>query len=61
MSLISLIITVAILGFLCWLVLQIPLPQPFRNIIIGIIILFMVLWVLQQFGFLGDIGHLRLK
>ncbi len=61
MSLLTLIIVLAVAGFLSWLVLQIPMPAPFRNIIIGVVCLFLVLWVLQQFGVNTGFGNLTLK
>ncbi len=61
MSLLSIVIALAITGFLCWLVLQIPMPQPVRNVIIGVMILFLVLWVLQALGVVTGLPHLTLK
>lgn len=61
MSVIAILIGLAIVGFLAWLVLQIPMPPVFKNIIIGVVVLVLVLWLLQQFGFVGSIPTLRLK
>lgn len=58
---ISIIVVLAIAGFVAWLVMQIPMPQPFRNVILGVMILFLVLWVLQSFGILAGIPRLTLK
>lgn len=55
MSLLILIVTLVVVGFLCWLVLQIPMPAPFPKIIMGVICFVMVLWILQQFGLIGVI------
>ncbi len=60
MSLISLIVSIAIAGFLVYLALQIPLPQVFKNVIIGLVTLFLVLWVLQELG-VNTGFHLRLR
>ena len=46
---IDLIFSVAILGVLAWLVLQLPMPQLFRNLIVGIMVIAAVLW-LQSLG-----------
>ncbi len=59
MSLVSLLIVLVVVGFVAWLILQVPLPAPVRNIILGVIVLFLVLWVLQQFGLIA--GPLRLR
>jgi hypothetical protein len=61
MSLISLILALAICGFLAWLVLQIPVPAPVRNIIVAVICVFLVIWLLQQFGVDTGLPTLRLK
>ena len=61
MSLVAMIVVLAVAGFLCWLVLQIPMPAPFRNIIIGVMCLFLVLWLLQQLGVNTGLGHLSLR
>lgn len=61
MSLISIIIALAIMGFLGWVIIQIPMPQVFRNVIIGVMILFLVLWVLQVLGVVTGLPRLTLK
>ncbi len=61
MSLISLILVLAIAGFCAWAILQIPGPQPVKNIIIGVIILFVVIWVLQSLGVNTGLPRLTLK
>lgn len=50
MTLLSLLITLAIAGFIVWIITQIPMPATFRNVLVGIAILAMVIYVLQQFG-----------
>lgn len=61
MSLISLIVAVAIVGFLVWVILQIPMPDPFRKIIISIVCFFLILWVLQALGIATGRPSLRLR
>lgn len=60
MGLVELILVLAIVGFCCWLVLQIPMPAPFPRIIIGFIVLFVVVWLLQSLGLVHGLG-LRLR
>ncbi len=55
------LIMFALVGFLCWLVLQIPMPAPFRNIIIGIMCVFAVIWALQTLGLNTGLPRLRLN
>lgn len=47
---IHLILVLAIVGFLCWLVLQIPMLPIFRNVILGLMVIVLIIWVLQVFG-----------
>jgi hypothetical protein len=61
MSFISLILALAIFGFLVWLVLQIPMPQVFKNVIIGVVCLFLVIWVLQMLGVETGMPAFRLR
>jgi len=50
MSIIGIVLVLAICGFFVWLILQIPLPKPFPQIIIGVICLLLVLWILGLLG-----------
>lgn len=56
MVLISLVLTIAVVGFICWIVLQIPMPAIFRNILLGVIAFALVIWLLQSIGLLGGFG-----
>lgn len=47
---ISILITIALTGFIVWLILQIPMPAVFQKVIIGVVALILVLWVLQTLG-----------
>lgn len=58
---IEIILMLAIVGFCVWLVLQIPMPDVFRKIIIGVVAVFLILWVLQQLGVSTGFPRLRLK
>ncbi len=54
MPLISLILTLAVVGFLLWLIITyIPMPAPFKNVIVVIVVIVLVLWLLQVFGVVG--------
>lgn len=50
MTLLGLILVLAICGFCCWMVTQIAMPAIVRNIIIGVVVIFLVIFVLQFFG-----------
>jgi len=60
-SIISIIILIALAGFVAWLVMQIPMPPPFRNVLLGVLILLLIIWVLQQLGVMPSLGGLRIK
>lgn len=61
MPLISLVLTLALVGFLLWLVLTyIPMPEPFKKVIVVIIVVVVVLWLIQVLGVVGpDVPRLR--
>jgi hypothetical protein len=50
MTLVGIILTLAIVGFLVWLVTQISMPQVIRNIIVAVVVIFLVVFVLQRLG-----------
>ena len=58
---VNLIIVLLIIGFIGWLVTQLPALDPFRNIVYGLFILLAILAVLSAFGFIGGgLPHIRL-
>lgn len=60
-SMIHLILALAIFGFVVWIVLQILMPGIVRNIILGLISIFVVIWVLQIFGVETGFKDLRIR
>jgi hypothetical protein len=49
---IGLILTIAILGLVVWLIVTyIPMPAPFKTIIIVIAVVILLLYLIQAFGF----------
>lgn len=65
MSLISLIITLIVVGVLLWLVNQyIPMDAKIKQVLNVVVLIVIVLWLLQVFGVLGaidtvHIGHIN--
>jgi hypothetical protein len=60
MSLISLLITLVVVGVLLWLVnTYIPMDGKIRRIINIIVVIAVVLWLLSAFGILGTAGNVR--
>lgn len=57
MSLISVVLTLIVIGVLLWLVqTQIPMDATVKTIIHTVVIIIVVIWLLQVFGLLGPIG-----
>lgn len=61
MGVLELVLTLAVAGFVVFLILQIPMPQIFKNIILGVVALVAILWVLQSFGLISHSSALRIK
>ncbi len=60
MSLIGLIVALAVVGLFLWLVNNyIPMDARIRQILNVVVIIVIVLWLLQVFGLLGDLGAIR--
>lgn len=60
MSILTLLLTLAFAGFIVWIILQIPMPAVFHNLIIGVVIFVTVLWLLQAFGLATGLPRLRI-
>ncbi len=61
MDIVSLIIAVALVGFLVWVIMQIPMPAPFQRIIVGVACVGLVLYVLQAFGVWHGFNGVRIR
>ena len=49
---IGIVLTIALVGLVVWLITTyIPMPAPFKNIIIAIVVILLILWLIQVFGF----------
>jgi len=61
MSLVILLVVIAAVGLLTWfLVTVIPMPDVFAKALIAVAILGIVIYILQSFGLVGNLGP-RLK
>lgn len=58
MSLIQLLVVIIVLGLLYWLVMQLPLPEPFRRIAQVIVVVILIIWLLNLVGLLPGRIHL---
>jgi len=60
MSLLSLIVTLVVVGVLLWLVNNyIPMDSKIKNILNVVVVILVVIWLLQSFGVLGSLGGVR--
>ena len=60
MSLVSLVVTLIVVGVLLWLVNQyIPMDQKIKTIINVVVVIAVVLWLLSAFGVLGSMQSIK--
>ena len=60
MSLISILVTLIVVGLLLWLVNNyIPMDSKIKNILNIVVVILVILWLLQAFGVLGSLGGVR--
>ncbi len=60
MSLISLIVTLIVIGVLLWLINSyIPMDGKIKKIINVVVVICVVVWLLSVFGVLGHSGNIR--
>jgi hypothetical protein len=60
MSLISLIVTLIVVGVLLWLVNSyIPMDAKIKNILNVVVVICVVVWLLSAFGVIGHTGDIR--
>lgn len=56
-ALISIIVTLVVIGLVLYLIGLIPMDGTIKQIIRVVIIIAVIIWLLQSFGLLGSIGH----
>ncbi len=62
MSLISIVLTLIVVGVLLWLVnTYIPMDAKIKKILNIVVVVVVVLWLLQVFGVLGSLGIIRVN
>jgi hypothetical protein len=60
MSLVSLVITLIVVGVLLWLVnTYIPMDSKIKTILNVVVVIAVVLWLLRAFGVLGSLSDVR--
>lgn len=60
MSIISLLLAIVVIGFICWVIQSAPIPMNawFKNVLVGVIAIAALFWIVGAFGFHTGV-HLR--
>ena len=62
MPLVTLVITLIVVGVLLWLVnTYIPMDAKIKKIINVVVVIVVIIWLLRVFGVLGSIENIRIK
>jgi hypothetical protein len=56
-GLISVIVALVVVGLVLYLIGLIPMDGTIKQIIRAVVIIAVIVWLLQTFGFVGSIGH----
>ena len=59
MSIISLLITLIVIGVVLWLINMIPMQRTIKKIINVIVVICVVIWLLQVFGVIGTVSNFQ--
>lgn len=62
MSLVSIILTLIVVGVLLWLINSyIPMDSKIKGILNGVVVIVVVLWLLQAFGVISALNGIRVS
>ena len=62
MSLISIVLTLVVVGVLLWLINNyVPMDGKIKSIVNVVVVIVVVIWVLQAFGLLGSLQNIRIR
>ena len=59
MSILSLLITLIVIGVILWLINLIPMQRTIKSIINAIVVIFVIIWLLQVFGIIGPVSNFQ--
>lgn len=59
MSIITIIITLVVVGFVLWLINYIPMQPTIKRIVNGIVVVFVVIWLFKIFGLWAYLTNVR--
>ncbi len=58
MSLITILITLVVVGFLLWLINLIPMQPAIKKIVNAVVVIFAVVWLFKIFGFWSYLSNI---
>lgn len=59
MDLLTLIVTLAVIGFACWIVVTyVPMPEPIKRALVVIVVLVVLIWLVRALA-LGTVIPIR--
>jgi hypothetical protein len=62
MSLLSVVITLVVVGVLLWLLNNyVPMDSKIKSIVNVVVVIVVVVWLLQGFGVLGSLQNIRMR
>jgi ABC-type long-subunit fatty acid transport system fused permease/ATPase subunit len=62
MSLISVVLTLIVVGVLLWLMrTYIPMEPAIKNITVAVVVIAVVIWLLSAYGLFGHVSSIRLR
>ncbi|HTL48341.1 MAG TPA: Thivi_2564 family membrane protein [Verrucomicrobiae bacterium] len=62
MDLVSLIVTLIVVGVLLWLINRfIPMDAKIKNILNIVVVIVVILWLLQSFGLIGSVHNVKVS
>jgi hypothetical protein len=60
MSLITIVVVLIVVGVILWLInTYIPMQGTIKSILNAVVVIVLVIWLLQTFGVLGELGRVR--
>jgi hypothetical protein len=60
MSLITIVLVLIVVGVILWLInTYIPMQGTIKSILNAVVVIVLVIWLLQAFGVLGELGRVR--
>jgi len=60
MTLLTICLTIIVVGLLLWLVTKyIPMEPPIKQILVAVVVIVLVVWLLRVFGILAHLSNVR--